>query len=130
MPVLFGAIGSTDAKSMVHLPERSVEEVRSALGVPELEELVRAVDPTAVLVPSRILRRVIKHDTNQIGLGLRVPHRKTYVISRDLLLAIVDRFELDLPPDSDIAETVVLLARPSPQTVAMQSRDALLLKYW
>ena len=38
---------------------------------------------------------VIKQDARLPGFGLRVPHRKSYIISRDDLLEIVDLDELD-----------------------------------
>src|SRR5205085_2830973 len=80
--------------------------------------LLAAADPAALLVPPRLLRRVIKHDRKITGLGLQVPHRKSYVIGRDALLALADRDELGLEPDRDLPPTVLLLARPEPEELA------------
>jgi len=79
-----------------------------------LEQVLLAADPAVCLVPSRILRRVIKADRRLVGLGLRVPHVKSYVISRDALLKLATRGELGVPPGRDLPETVVLLVRPEP----------------
>src|SRR5579875_316176 len=56
------------------------------LTVAELQRLVAQVEPAALLVPPRILRRVIKRDRGLAGPGLQVPHRKSYVVARDRLL--------------------------------------------
>jgi hypothetical protein len=96
----------------------------------ELDRLLRAADPAALLVPSRLLRRVIKHDRRLTGLGLQVPHRKSYVIGRDALLALAGRDELGVGPDRELPPTLVLIARPEPEALAAMARGAALVKYW
>src|SRR5438094_4540527 len=78
----------------------------------QLEQALLAVDPAVCLLPPRILRRVIKADRRLVGLGLRVPHVKSYVIARDALLKLVTPDELGLAPGRTLPETVVLLVRP------------------
>lgn len=82
------------------------------IDVEELRLRIRDVEPAALLVSPRILRRVIKQDRRLPGLGLQVPHHKSYTIGRERLLAIADRAELDLSPAADLPENVILLARP------------------
>ncbi len=106
------------------------EEQTPALTLAELEQAVRSADPAALLVPPRILRRVIKQDAGVSAIGLRVPHRKSYVISRDKLLTIVDRDELDLAADVRLSETVILLARPSAETLGTLRPQEALAKFW
>ena len=72
------------------------EPPSNVLTVDELQRLLRAADPAALLVSPRILRRVIKKDRGLSGPGLQVPHRKSYVIARERLLSIADRAELGL----------------------------------
>ncbi len=115
---------------MTQSPQQPLVDARGGLGLPELEQAVHAADPTAILIPPRMLRRVIKQHAGIAGFGLRVPHRKTYAISRDELLAIVDLAELDLAAEITLAERLILLARPTPQRIATLSTDELLLKYW
>ena len=67
-----------------------------SLPLTELEQSLRAVEPALRLVPPRILRRIIKRDRHLPGIGLRVPHRKSYVISRDRLLVLAEPEELGL----------------------------------
>jgi hypothetical protein len=96
----------------------------------ELEQLLRDADPAALLVKPRILRRIIKHDRGLTGLGLQVPHRKSYVIDRDSLLRIVDKTELDYPARKKLPPTVLLIARPDPDRLAALPRGEALVKYW
>ncbi|HEV3339376.1 MAG TPA: hypothetical protein VG125_03435, partial [Pirellulales bacterium] len=100
------------------------------LSVSELENALAAVEPAAFLAPPRILRRVIKQDRQISGIGLKVPHRKAYLIDAERLLNIVDRDELDLPSDAQLAGTVILLARPDSDYLATLTAGEALVKYW
>jgi hypothetical protein len=115
------------ARLVQNLP---AQEQPEPLSLAELEQAIRATDPTALLVSPRILRRVIKQDAGVSGIGLRVPHRKTYVIAREDLLAIVDRDELDLEAGAELPENVILLARPTPETLSSLQSDEALIKCW
>src|SRR6516164_824592 len=88
----------------------------------ELCRLVAEVEPAAVLAPKRLLRRVIKQDRKLTMIGLRVPHRKSYVIGRDALLNLVDRDELEIGAERELADTVLLLARPDTEELAALPR--------
>ncbi|HEX3657972.1 MAG TPA: hypothetical protein VHV55_19440 [Pirellulales bacterium] len=96
----------------------------------ELEAAMRRVDPQALLVPGRILRRVIKQDRQVAGPGLRVPHRKTYVVARDRLLKIVDLSELNLSPEARLPDRLILIGRPEVEVLATMVRARALQKYW
>src|SRR5438046_3645857 len=86
----------------------------AVLTLSDLERALVAADPAALLVPARILRRVIKKDGGLTGPGLQVPHRKSYVIGREALLAIADRADLGVKPDRELPETVLLFPEPDP----------------
>jgi hypothetical protein len=96
----------------------------------ELEQLLRAIDPGVLLVKPRILRRVIKRDRKLPGLGLQVPHRKSYVIGGQRFLRMVDPAELKSGVQADLPQTLLLLARPTPQRLAAAPRSVVLLKCW
>jgi hypothetical protein len=115
------------AQLVQHTPEKDQPE---RLSLEELDQAMRATDPAAFLVAPRILRRVIKQDAGVSGLGLRVPHRKTYVIAREKLLTMVDRAELDLPEGAELADNVILIARPTTETLATLSAEEALVKFW
>ena len=115
------------AQLVQHTPDKDQPE---RLSLEELDQALRATDPAAFLVAPRILRRVIKQDAGVSGLGLRVPHRKTYVIAREKLLTMVDRAELDLAEDADLADNVILIARPTTETLATLSAEEALVKFW
>ncbi len=112
------------------LPKSSGGGPASRLTLAELERAVRMADPAAFLILPRILRRVIKQDCMLAGFGLRVPHRKSYVIGRETLLQIVDKAELGLAEDAALPEKVVLLARPDPRKLAATPADDLLIRCW
>ena len=85
----------------------------------ELEEFrlaLAAADPSAILVPDRILRRVIKHDRGLTWLGGARP--KCHVMPGAALGAIVDAAELGRPADLAWPATALLIAQPEPDELA------------
>ncbi len=107
-------------------------EVKRVWGVSiaELERALREAEPAALLVPGRILRRVIKQDAGIPGAGLRVPHRKTYVVDSERLLALADADELYLDPNRYLPRQVLLIVRPEAEKLAAMTRSRALVKYW
>jgi hypothetical protein len=95
-----------------------------------LQEAVRGVEPRALVVRPRILRRVIAQDRELAGLAIRLPHRKCYVIGREPLLAIVDPDELGLLPGDPVPDRAILLPQPSDSKLAETPAGELLLQYW
>lgn len=87
-------------------PARSIEHA-------DLERRLRATEPPAFLVPERILRRVIKSHAHPPGIGLRVPHHKSYVIKGAELADLVAPAELSLPADCPWPALAILVRRPS-----------------
>lgn len=79
----------------------------------------RLSDSAAVVlfIDPRLLRRVIKRHLRLPGLGLAVPHARSYVLSREALLSIVDLRELGCLEGSLPAE-VILLPRPTRDELA------------
>ena len=100
------------------------------LNLADFEAILARTDPAALLVPTRILRRVIKQDRAVGGLGLRVPHSKCYVIGRDALLRIADRDELGVPAAHELPETLILLRQPDAGRLRARSAAAVLLIAW
>lgn len=96
----------------------------------ELEQAARAVDPSVVFVLPRVLRRVIREHCGLPGLGIKVPHRKTYVIQREPLLEIVDPVELGLKDRAAVPEQVILLPRPDEEWLAAASAGEALVWCW
>src|SRR5262249_35585926 len=84
----------------------------------------------AVLVPPRLVRRVIRQVHGMQGIGLSVPHRKSLVIDQVTLLQVVDREELRLSPPKDLPPWVILLARPDPERLAALPPGEALRKCW
>ena len=112
-------------------PGRPVEgPPAGALTQGALEGILRATDPAARLVASRVLRRVIRRSTGLPGFGLRVPHRKSFVVRRGPLLEIADRDELGFLPHEHLPRRVILLERLGAEDLAQTPADAVLLRYW
>src|SRR5947209_5759393 len=96
----------------------------------ELQQAIRAADTAAVLVAPSVLERLIREQNQLSTLFGPVPHRKSYVVACTTLYRYVDQDELDLEPDRLLPSTVILLARPSPNTLNTTERETLLLLYW
>jgi hypothetical protein len=96
----------------------------------ELKDALYAADPAAVLVPGHLLARVIREVTDLPAQVMRVPHRKSFILDRAVLLRHVDLDDLDLGPDRLLPSKVILLARPAVDRRNTLEREATLLKYW
>ena len=99
------------------------------LGLDELRAILHRVDPAVLLVPQRLLRRVIQRDLDLTGQVFRVPHDHCYAIGRDRLLTLVDSFEL--PADVSERPATLILIDQSPVTEGPpRPRDAVLRIIW
>src|SRR5579871_4163205 len=97
----------------------------------ELQQALRAADPAAVLVPPRVLERLIQGQNQLSTLFGQVPHRQSYVIDRPTLYRYVDPDELEQEPDRLLPFIVILLARPTePNYLTTVDRADILLSYW
>ena len=95
-----------------------------------LADILESADPAAILVPPRLLRRLIKHDRNLMQFGLQVPHRKCYVIDRDTLLQLISLDELGLPQNRALPDSLLLIYRPDADKLAGEGVGQTLVKYW
>ncbi len=64
------------------------------------------------------------------GFGLKVPHRKSYLIDRDRLLEIVEIADLGVSEDFTLPEKIVLLTRPGPEEFSAWPAARLLIRCW
>lgn len=100
-----------------------------SLTAAELQALLEEKDPSVILAPGQILRRVIRHDRGSLGLQLQVPHKKSYLLDGEALLRLTTPEELGVGARV-LAKTVILLARPSDDKLAETPREKVLLEYW
>ncbi len=107
-----------------------VGDVEPTLTVAELSRIVRGVDPSAFVVPGRVVRRAIKHDRGLPTLLFRVPHRLAFAFKGTKACEVIECDELGLGPDEALPETVILLAEPEPDDLAGRARGELLRDYW
>ena len=108
----------------------SPETAGEPLTFEALQRTICAADPAAFLVLPRILRRVIKQDRRLGGFGLKVPHRKSYLIERERLLEIIDTSDLGVAEGFALPEQILLLTRPGPQDLLDWPADRLLIRCW
>ena len=98
--------------------------------VAEADRALKAVEPTAFLVVPRVLRRVVKQVWDLPALTVNVPHRKTWIVRRSVLLRHVDWDELGLEPFSELPEKAILIARPDDKHLESISLTNLKLLVW
>ena len=108
----------------------SPEPAGEPLTFAALQHAVWTASPEAFLVLPRILRRVIKQDRRLTGFGLRVPHRKSYLIARAPLLEIIEKADLGVDEDFALPEKILLLTRPGPQDFFDWPAERLLIRCW
>jgi hypothetical protein len=101
----------------------------AGLSLPELVQRLRTVEPAALLVRPRLLRRVIKRDRAIPGLGLGVPHAHCHVLPRARLLEIATPWELGIPSATDLGEVVLLLPQPSLLDLRAANAAQTLIRY-
>lgn len=98
--------------------------------LPELKQALQAADPAALLVPARILRRLLQAEFRVPYLLVHAPHERCYVFDRQMLFDYVEQEELDLEPERLLPPTVILLARPPAEEEDKLPREPTLLQYW
>src|SRR5207249_1414933 len=73
---------------------------------------------------------VIREVTDLPAQVIRVPHRKSFILDRAVLLRHVELDDLDLCPHRLLPTKVILLARPPIDRRNSLERETTLLKYW
>lgn len=117
-------------KNPMNIAPARVEKKTPRLTLPELERAIGSADSSALLVPTRILRRVIRQHSGLPGWGVKLPHRKSFVIKRKPLLEIVEKEELGLQSSDALPETVILLPAPAPEELDEAPAGQLLVLWW
>ena len=98
--------------------------------VVELADALRAADSRAVLVPPRILRRVIRGVLGIDRLMGHIPHRGGFATTSACALEFAEPEELRLEPGRPVPERLILLAEPDLDRVEDLAREQVLLRYW
>ena len=91
---------------------------------------LREVEPAAFLVQPRVLRRVIKHEWDLPALTVQVPHRKSRIVMRNVVIRHVDWDELGLEVNADLPDRAILIARPDDKHLESMSLGQLKLQIW
>jgi hypothetical protein len=81
------------------------------MDVIQLGQLVHNADAAALIVEPHLLRRVVRLDRGIQGFRLFLPHRESYTLERDRLLALVERDELGIDPSAELPARLILLSK-------------------
>jgi hypothetical protein len=100
------------------------------LSARELAHALRSVDPRVVLVPARVLRRIVRGTLQIRGFFRHVPHWDGLTIATESALNFAGRDELNLADDAPLPSHLILLAEPELDPVEVIPRDRLILRYW
>ena len=117
-----------------HAPDRKRHQADAlrdgglAIELDELRRAVAAADPSAILVPDRILRRVIRQDRRLRWLG--GSHPKCYAIAGAALGAIVDAPELGRPSGSAWPAMALLIAQHGSDELVGTDPGPVLIEAW
>jgi hypothetical protein len=96
----------------------------------QADAAVRKADPTAFPVSQRVLKRVITQDLGLTGLGLNLPHRKSWILTAARAQQLVEPDELGLQTYETLSPYVLLLARPEDEELDRLTISELCLRYW
>ena len=96
----------------------------------EIERQFRERDPSLFFVIPRVLRRVLRHELEITNPWVRVPHRKSYVTSRERLLWFVAPDELGVDNAAQIPDRVILIARPEEDRLRRLNAENLARYNW
>src|SRR5688500_14859129 len=95
----------------------------------ELQEIMQAVEPAAVLVAPNVLDRIIRHTLKLPAWMWKVPHDQAFIVERQFLFRYVEQEDLLLKHDQLLPATVLLFPVPEAASDSGE-RAALLLDYW
>jgi hypothetical protein len=98
--------------------------------IADIERSVRQRDPDVFFVLPRILRRILRHELDITSPWVRIPHRKSYVISRDRLSWLVAMDELGVDASTELPHRAMLIARPEEEQLKRMAPAALRLYDW
>ncbi len=96
----------------------------------DLLKKLQQTDPRVLLIPARVLQRVVRFDRRLSTLDWSVPHADCYFISRERLIDFTTRYEYQLQLDRDLPETLILLPLPEEDELEVSSAGKLLHGYW
>ncbi|QDT57513.1 hypothetical protein Pan44_55820 [Caulifigura coniformis] len=96
----------------------------------QADAAVRTADPTAFPIAQRVLKRVITQDLGLTGLGLNIPHRKSWGLAANRAQQLLEPDELGLASYDALPPHVLLLARPEDDELERLGASELCLRYW
>jgi hypothetical protein len=96
----------------------------------ELQYALSAVEPSAVLVPQRVLENIIQQVSQSNGVLWSVPHQTSWLVDRQILFRHIEQEELALPADHILPASVIVIAWPQEDLRDRHGGLGLLLETW
>jgi hypothetical protein len=104
--------------------------VEASVRLSEADDALRRADSSVFPVAQRVLKRVITQDLGLTGLGLNLPHRKSWMLTSSRAQQLLEADELGLPGFQSLPEQVILIARPEEEELEHLTAADLRLRYW
>src|SRR2546425_11763528 len=98
------------------------------MSLADLQKVLQAVEPAAVLVTPAVLDRIIRQTLKLPGWMWTVPHRRTWNVERQFLFRFVEQEDLLVRPDQLLPATVLLLETPA--GFEEEAKSEMLRAYW
>lgn len=98
--------------------------------IASLRDALRGVEPDALLVSPRLLRRLIRRRHPHTGPALHVPHRDVLALRESEALEVAGREELGLEGPPDPERVLILLREPDRRDLRRRAPADLLLDCW
>ncbi len=105
-------------------------EPLAAPTIEDLQEALRRVDPRARLLPSRLLRRIIRREQRLAFHGLHLAHRRSLTIRSARALAAATAEELGFPGGQEVPDVLFLIEEPDADDLAGLRRPEALRWAW
>ncbi len=96
----------------------------------DLTTALQRADPRVLLVPERVLQRIIRFDRRLSTLDIAVPHAECYFIRRERLLEFTTRYEYQLELGRDLPEMLILLPALGDEDEDQRPAGESLFNYW
>ncbi|MGL4462009.1 MAG: hypothetical protein ACRC1K_07635, partial [Planctomycetia bacterium] len=91
----------------------------------DVERLVVALEPAALFLEPRLVRRIFRELFAPALFGLRLPRDGQLAVPSAELLKIVDRDEIGLTPDAPVPAVFLVFTRPDAASSAERDRSTL-----
>ncbi len=103
---------------------------RTSSTIHELRSALQAVEPSAFLVESRVIRRLIRHRLGRANLAVHLPHTDSQLASLGDLQGLLHPDELGIPNWANFPDSAILIEQPKSEELEHWPLEDLKLQVW